>query len=148
MLLQECGPWWWSENLVSSYGNLEDALLALSMAYYCYRLKSVVLHDTNNGNAVNFIENQLLHPSSKEELSFYHIRLCSADHSKLDSCFGDDQCIVWAMNKDETVHELSYYIIKTIFQHFIARNRYHFVVHTFAGQQINKMSVEVQLQIL
>ena len=46
------------------------------------------------------------------------------------------------MNMDETAHELSFNIIKPMFHHFIARNRYYFDAHTFFGQHMNKMSLE------
>ena len=39
----------------------------------------------------------------------------SPDQSKLDSCFGNNQYIVCAMNSDETAHELSFNIIKAMF---------------------------------
>ena len=97
-----------------------------------------------NGNARKFIRNRLLHPLSREEEEpdFDHIQLCSPDQSKLDSCFGDDQYIVCAMNRDETAHELSFNIIKAMFHQFIGQNRYYFNVHTFIDQQINKRSFE------
>ena len=46
------------------------------------------------------------------------------------------------MNRDKTAHELSFNIIEVMFHQFIARNRYHFNVHTFIGQQINSRSFE------
>ena len=91
------------EGFVSSFGTLEDATLSLPKACYYHKLNLVVLFGTKNGNARKFIRNRLLHPSSsEEEPDFDHIRLCSPDKSKLESCFEDDQYIVCAMNRDET----------------------------------------------
>ena len=96
-----------------------------------------------NGNAAKFIRNRLLHLSlSEEELDFDHIQLCSPDPSKLDSCFGDNQYIVCAMNRNGTAHNLSCNIIVAMFHHFIAQNMYYFNVHSFIGKQVNKRSLE------
>ena len=101
------------EGFVSSFATLEDATLSLPMACYHHRLKSFVMFGTKNGNAWTVIRNRLLHPLSKEEEEpdFDHIRFCSPNQSKFDSCFGDDQYVVCAMNRDETAHELSFNII-------------------------------------
>ena len=80
--------------------------------------------------------------SRKEQPDFNYIQLCSPDQSKFDSCFGDDQYIVCAMNRDGTAHELSFNIMVTMFHQFIAQNRHYFNVHTFIGQQISKRSLE------
>ena len=69
--------------------------------------------------------------SREEEHDFDHIRLCSLDQSKLDLCSGDDQYIVYAMNRDETTHELTLNITEAIFHHLIITNRYIFDVHRF-----------------
>ena len=88
-------------------------MLSLPIAYYYHRLKSVVMFKTKDVNERKFIRNRLLHPLSKEEEEepdYDHIQVCSPDQSQLDSCFGDDQYTVHAMNRDETAHDLSYII--------------------------------------
>ena len=91
------------------------------MACYYQRLKLVVMSSKKIGNEAKFIRNRLLHPllRKEEEPDFDHIQLCSPDKSKLDSCFGDDQYIAYAMSKDETAYELSFSIIKAMFHQFI-----------------------------
>ena len=110
-----------NSHLVSSFGTHEDAMLSLPMACYYHRLKLVALFKMTNSNGRNFIRNRLLHPFSKEEEEpdFDHIGLCYPDQSKLASCFGDDQCIVCEMKRDETAHELSCNIIEVMFHKFI-----------------------------
>ena len=82
-------------------------------------------------------------PSSrKTEPDFGHIQRCSPVQPKLDSCFGDDQYNLCAMNRDVTAHGLLFNIIEAMFHQFITWNMYHFNVHTFIGQQINKISLE------
>ena len=63
------------EGFVSSFTTLEDAMLALPMAKYYYRLKSVVMFGTKNSNTMKFIRNRFLHHLSREEeeLDFDHI---------------------------------------------------------------------------
>ena len=48
-------------------------------------------------------------------------------------------------DRDEAAHELSFNLIETIFHQFVAKNRYHFNVHAFICQQINKRSLEVYI---
>ena len=60
------------EGIVSSFAIFEDAMLSLPMACYYHRLKSVALFQTNNGNAMKFIRNRLLHSLSKEEEELKH----------------------------------------------------------------------------
>ena len=104
------------EGFVSSFVTLEDAMLSLPMACYYHRLKSIVMFGTKNDNSAKFIRNRLLHLLSREEEpDFDHIWHCSLDQSKLDYCFGDDQCIVCAMKRDETAHELNLKTMKQCF---------------------------------
>ena len=76
-------------------------MLSLSMACFYHKLKSVVLFDMKNGNAMKFIRNRLLHPllRKEEEPDFDHIQLCSSDQSKLDFCFEDDKYIVCTIKR-------------------------------------------------
>ena len=79
------------EGFESSIATLEHAMLSLQIAWYHHKLKSVVMFGTKDGNTRTFISNRLLHPLSKEEEEpdFDHI-----------SCFGHDQYILCAMNRD------------------------------------------------
>ena len=103
-----------SEGLASSLNTLEDSMLLLPMTCY-YSIKSVMMLGTQTGDAAKFIRNKLLQPSIREEEpGFNHIRLCSPVQSKLDSCFGDNQYILCAFNRDETALELFFHIIEAM----------------------------------
>ena len=132
MLWKECvqRPWWpwW---------------MLCTIIFYFWRFNAVTANDMLlsqveiNAMQGKFILNSLLYPSlrEKEEPDFDHIWLCSPYQSKLDFCFGDDQYIACAINRDETARKLCFSIMKVMIHQFIARNRYCFNVYIFIGHR-------------
>ena len=118
-------------------------MLSLPMAYYDHRLKSVVMFGTNwkcNKIHQEYFASFLI---KRKEPNLDDIQLCSPDQSKSNSCFGNDQYTVCAMNKNETTHKLSF-TISSMFIHLLINKptRDHWRIGNCAGTTMDIMVMQ------